>query len=148
MAAATQGVPTEATRRGRRQGRRPPRGRPARSVKRDRKPPQLIRQPPRKRCRDCFQNRLGTTTVYPLRDEGPEVGVTPGPVAPGDRPFRLQRIEDGLLSVAHRRGGWCARGGPGPWPFVSREPKILVKGQPNLPHARSLWAAERRQSAR
>src|SRR5260370_8386686 len=108
MAAATQGVPTEATRRGRRQGRRPPRGRPARSVKRDRRPPQLIRPPPRKRCRDCFQNRLGTTTVYPLLDEGPEVGVTPGPVAPDDRPFSLQRIEAGLFSAPHRRRKWLA----------------------------------------
>ena len=47
------------------QGRRPPRGRPARSVKRDRRPLQLIRPPPRKRCRDCFQNHLRTATACP-----------------------------------------------------------------------------------
>jgi hypothetical protein len=44
-------------------------------VKRDRRPPQLIRPPPRKRCRDCFQNHLRTTTVYPYdlqRDDGPD----------------------------------------------------------------------------
>ena len=126
------------TRRGRRQGRRPPRGRPARSVKRDRRPPQLIRPPPRKRCRDCFQNRLGTTTVYPYdlqRDEGPEVGVTPGPVAPGDRPFRLQRIEAGLLSVAHRRGGgW--RGGAGAVALSKPVTKYLSNGATNPIHAR------------
>jgi len=42
-------------------------------VKRDRRPPQLIRPPPRERSRDCFQNHR-RTTVYPYdlqRDDAP-----------------------------------------------------------------------------
>src|SRR5712675_3166277 len=95
---------------GRRQGRRPPRGSTRQVSEAGPKTPSIDPAAASQTVSRLLSKSSWDNNGISFTGEGPEVGVTPGPVAPGDRPFRLQRIEAGLLSVAHRRGGgW--RGG-------------------------------------